>query len=329
LKELGVSAGMANTPSIVVASILPEAVLGFAWGLTIELSGDDDKISTKAHSDEIRNRLSEIRRNAINKITDLKDAHAPPDEIKKAEQDLRYIENILATIDSCERNLVSIIRGRNLNFKQSDELMDAQLQNIASADRLSADLHSAVPRAFASGSGSAAGTVLFSYLLSFLKINVPSTVLYAAAVVFAGVAYWFYQWKFAPINRERAQIEYIKNDYRRDLYFLQYLESVRSTLSALFDEALTTYRKIYGSSYCGTTYDDENNRKTVVSNTLAGRLGLSGEFCKYIHKHYHVKPKRTLLYQKPIITPERWVACETSKGCKECQEYIREENSGH
>jgi hypothetical protein len=105
---------------------------------------------------------------------------------KKAKKDLIYVDNVLSAIYACERNILSILRGRDLNFKQTDQLMENQIKNIESSDRLSKDLHSSIPRLFATGTG-AAGTVFVGYLLSFFNVNIPDTVLYAAAVVGAGL----------------------------------------------------------------------------------------------------------------------------------------------
>lgn len=282
----------------ILPPILPEMTPNFAWGLTLGYSQD---IEAKGRADKIRNRLEEIKRTVYEETKENKE---------KERADRLHVDNVLAAIDSCERTLLTVIRGRNLNFKETDRLMETQIKNIESSSRVMLNLHSVLPRIFATGGG-AAGTVLVKFILnSLFKIEIPDEVLYSAAVVAAGVGYGIYQLVVAPKTSRRAQQQIIKNDYRRNLYYRQYLERSRGSLTALFSDTLNIYEKVYRKKY-ESKYDNEEERQKVVMNAMGGSEALSGRWCKKIHEHYHDNK----------ITPVEWTTCESGIGYEKCSRW--------
>lgn len=287
----------------IVPPILPEMVPNYAWALTLGYSEDEE---AKGRADNIRNRLEEIKRTVHEKAKGKK-----ADEIESA--DRLYVDSVLAAIDSCERTLLTIIRGRNQNFKETDRLMDTQIKNAEASSRVMLNFHSALPRVFATGGG-AAGTVLVKFFLdSVFKIEIPDEVLYSAAVVAAGAVYGIYQLMVAPETSKRAQQEIVKNDYRRNVYYKSYLARSRGSLNALFSEILNIYERVYGEKY-EPKYDNEEERQKVVMNAIGGSEALSGKWCPKIHEHYH----------KNKITPVEWTACESAIGYEKCSKWLDE-----
>ncbi len=326
---------MSQSASTLPTYILPERAVDLAWGLTLAYSSSkDDAVITSA--DDLRNRLKQIQTDMQQTATKRDNAR---DEIRKAleeaikggnrnaaqleklletaeasckdaNKDLTYIENVISAITACNRNLLTIVRGRNQNFEQTDRLMASQIANIESSARLTANLQSVLPRAFATGGG-ASGTIVVNYILDLtIHYTLPVEVLAAVATIAAGCVYALYQWKIAPRNVVRSQQEIIKNNYRRDIYYRRYISRVVSTLSSLFDHTLSLYKKIYDQDY-NPLYNSVEEREKVVWTALGGKEGICGKFCPLLNEHY--------LTNK--ITPERWALCQTGEGYKECKEW--------
>jgi hypothetical protein len=231
-------------------------------------------------------------------------------ELKKKAVNLKYLDNINAAISASERNLHTIVKGRDQNFEQTDSLMKTQIANIESSARLSKDLHSSIPRLFATGGG-ASGTVLVGYISQqALGYTIPVEATAAAAAIVAGAFYGIYQWKVAPKNIERSQQEIVKNDYRRGIYFKQYVDRIVAALGALFDQTLNIYERVYGEEY-DAKYHDEEEKQTLIWSILGGKEAICGKKCGKIYQHY----------AKNIIKPENWASCETGEGSKDCIYY--------
>jgi hypothetical protein len=279
-------------------------VPNFAWGLTLGYSED---VEAKGRADEIRTRLTEIKRIIHEKASGKK-------EDEKEHADRLYLDNVMAAIDSCERTLLTIIRGRNQNFRETDKLMDANIKNAEASSTVMLSFQSALPRVFATGGG-AAGTVLAKFILSSIfNIEIPDEVLYSAAVVVAGAFYGIYQLMVAPETRNRAQQEVVRNDYRRNLYYRAYLARSRDALNALFSEVLAIYERVYRVKYDVKYYNGEEERQKIVRNAMGGSEALSGKWCPKIHEHYH----------KGKITPAEWTACESAIGYEKCRVWLAE-----
>lgn len=292
----------AQTRALPIPPILPEMVPNFAWGLTLRYSEDNE---AKGRAEKIQTRLDQIKTDVYEKAKGKKAE-------EREKQDKLYLDNVLAAIDSCERTLLTIIRGRNLNFNETDRLMETEKENIEASSRMMLNLHSALPRVFATGGG-AAGTVLVKFILtSVFKIEIPDEVLYSAAVVAAGAVYGIYQLMIAPETRKRAQQEIVRTDYRRNQYFRAYLAKSRGSLDALFSEILNIYERVYREKYDGSKYDNVEERQKVVMNAMGGSKALSGEWCPKIHEHYH----------KNKITPVEWTTCESAQGYEKCSKWL-------
>jgi len=300
--------------------ILPEQVIHYAWGLTLSSSSAGEHSTTP---DDIRNTIKttktvletqlakrEKERNEAkenlkgktsadpqyNELLDkLTEAKA---ELKAAQDRLSYVVNVDAALSSCERNLRSIINGRNLSYAQTDELMKTQIANIESSQRLTANLQSALPRFFATGTG-AGGVVFVNYIFeSLFKYTIPGEVLAAAAVVVAAAFYGGFELFVAPKNIAKSQHEIIKNCYRKNVYFANFMKRATTALEALLDQVLLIYHSVYGEYY-GDYQQDGNLKKTLIANVLGGQTGK--DRCPKITQHYALQE----------LKPELWCLCET------------------
>lgn len=296
--------------------ILPEEVVHYAWGMTLSSSSageptttpDDIRNSIKTTRNRLETQLAqrekerdEAKENLRKNSTDadlknkLDEATA---ELKAAQVRQCYMINVDAALSSCERNLRSIINGRNLSYSQTDDLMKTQIANIESSQRLTANLQSALPRFFATGTG-AGGVILVNYILEGLfNYTVPAEVLAAAAIVVAAAFYGGFELFVAPKNISKSQREIIKNCYRKNVYFANFMKRATIALESLFDEVLGIYHSVYGSDY-GLYQQDNSLKKKVIANILGGQTGK--DRCPRITQHYALEE----------LKPELWCLCET------------------
>ncbi|MCL4436295.1 MAG: hypothetical protein M1503_02885 [Thaumarchaeota archaeon] len=279
--------------------ILPERALSFAWGLTV---GNTSSVDAQENAENIRLHLNQI----------IKHTNELAQKNREAEKDKVYVDNVVAAIYASLRSLQIIYKGRDQNFKEVDEVMDTQIKNIQSYERTARDLQSSLPRLFATGGG-AAGTVLVGYIFGIMNINIPEGVIYSAAVLAAGAAYGIYQMIIAPHNAENARSAIIENDYKRNIYYQQYIKRTKKALNSLLDETLAIYENAYNRTY-HKNYSDPEERENIVTRILGGPKTLDLDFCPKVHEHY----------QSGKLTPKVWPNCETSIGNENCPYYTED-----
>lgn len=270
--------------------ILPRQVVQFAWGLTIEHSSARD---VDLQAKEIRDRMDEIKSN-VYKTEDKKD--------------ILYIDNIYPAIANCVRTLLIIIRGRNTNFEETDSLSRMYIKNIESISRFTLDLQSAVGRITTMTFGGSSVGVILAYFFP----NLPAFFLPFAVATAAAGAYALHELIIKPINRGMIEKVKIQNDYKRNLYYQQYVRRSKIALTAVFEEALYLYEEIYKDKY-DKKYDNKANREKFIENMMKS---LEFKFtCEYIHDCYADK-----IF---LINKERWETCESGEGCEKCDEWKR------
>lgn len=157
-------------------TILPEAAVHWAWGLTLKYSeAEDGKLDAQYTQDQMK----ETRR-----------------EAKKRSVEARYLDNLDSAVDSCVRTLVISINGRNHNFKEVQELIDKQEEIIDNTKRLTGKLQSVVPRLAAVSVGGIALPSLFTWGIETFWPSDPKPIvsenLFLLFLVFAiGSSFWF------------------------------------------------------------------------------------------------------------------------------------------
>ncbi len=272
--------------------ILPETVLHLAWGQTLSLAANEE---AQHFGQEVADRLKRIR-------ASLESAGGDAAEVKR---NLAYADAVFGAVESAFRNITTILQGRNKNFEDVNSLMQAQIEKIRAIDTVTKDAQSALPRVFAAGGGASAPVVLLAYL----GISVPPAVLAALGVMAGSLAYGVYQVVVAPRLKKMVQRALIDADYRRNLYYVQYVKMCRWTLESLFGEVLSAYKAVYGEPYDQRFNDPAQVRAAV--DAVVGEKSLVPPWCKYIHKHYH----------EGKITPDRWSSCESGEGAEQCPLY--------
>lgn len=275
--------------------IRPETAARLAWSLTLAHSGS--KTVGELYAQRPHNLMDDIKKQA---------------EKSGREQDIKYVDNLYVAIYACLRGLVTIINGRNLNYKEIDELRDKQRELIKSLSTFTINTQTLLPRLIGPGAITLAGGLTISELLvrQFPKVSPYS--LYIGLITALALAYFTIELAIVPRLVRRAQKIMVENDYERNLYYRQYVERSKLALTSLLDEALGIYKKFYGD------YEIED-KDSVIDEIVAGIApSQMGNYkpCKYIEKCY---------WDEEEILTKRWPVCETGIGSVECPVYKNRE----
>lgn len=221
--------------------------------------------------------------------------------------EFRYLAGALAAVDGCVRSLETIYKGRELNFKELDKLRDAALEYVKVAqgrgENLREDLRSllqATPALVLGGlTGASIAIVAGAAILPAAALIVGSTI--AVYGVSVGWTWAVTQWKL---------MDYVRNDFYRNIYFERYLGQVRERLTSLYREVDDLHEMIFKARFPGGSAED------TVKGLLAP-LGMGR--CKYWEEHMDMQ----------LITPDLWPWCEATMdgGGRRCP-YWRAEESG-
>ena len=286
-------------PDVKIPPILPDSTLKYAWSLTLSFSGHDD---AKLEAQYVRDAIKGIGIR-VTKRVDNSEEEARADAIK----DLRYFEAIEAAINSCVRNLLTITRGRNKNFEETDELLKSQIESINSLTNLSANLQSGLGRLASMTFGGATTGAIIAYF----SPNLPTWVLPLSVAGIGALAYGVHETVIVPRSKRNVETELIKTEARRGMYFQQFVRRARTTLHSLLDDVLRIYSEVYGSPFHEEKFDDPAERRKIVADTLRGIENESPFVCKYLTKHY--------LEDK--ITRDLWVICESGREPEYCKHW--------
>jgi uncharacterized repeat protein (TIGR01451 family) len=157
----------------------------------------------------------------------------------------KYVRESAAAIRASVRNLATIYRGRDLNFKENDILREVYLtsikENLAFGTSLK-DYAKALPNAVIAG-GSGLAFSLIS--LQYLNAEINSVDVFIISVI-AGIVGILLYLIILKISRWRQKQFYIRSDHERNLYYIQYLDRSKKELKELYRELNdihTKYRK--------------------------------------------------------------------------------------
>jgi len=286
-------------PDVKIPPILPDSALKFAWSLTLSFSGYDD---AKMEAQYVRDAIKGIK-NRVTKRVDESDEKEKVEAIK----DLTYFETIEVSIRSCVRNLLIITRGRNKNFEETDVLLKSQIESIASISKLSANLQSGIGRvASMTFGGATAGAIIASFWP-----GLPDWVLPLSVAAIGALAYGVHEALFVPWSKNKVEKELINTEARRGMYFQQYVQRCSTTLNSLLDDALRIYSEVYDSPYHEEKFNDPEERRKVVTDTLSGIENVSPFVCKHLTKHF----------LEGKITRDLWAICESGREPKYCEHW--------
>lgn len=258
----------------------PGMAVSMVWGRTNLLSGEQDVHTVGA---EYTTQLKDLKKSAQNQ----------PDE-------LRYIEEASAYMDAAFRNVVTIIRGRDINFKEAEKLHDNHQKIIDQYENFSLDLQSTIPRL----SGMAIGGVSVAAILNqvmpvFIKNTFGEFALPALLAAGAALGYVVYGGWVLPYTKRMREDEMKKIDYSRNLYYDQYINRTKKALSGLYDRMNDLHNTIFNQKY-----DDVSGQ--VFVDSLFG--GMNSTMCSFVHE----------CIPKGLAPSDRWSACETGVNLEGC-----------
>jgi uncharacterized membrane protein YuzA (DUF378 family) len=209
-------------------------------------------------------------------------------------------------MDASLRNLDIITKGRDTNFEQNEKLRSAYLrtieENIEFGNRAK-DILKSLPTMSVASLG---GVTVFDVIADYLGRALTTASMVLILLGSAGAGYLINLY-FVRESRKRQQELLIKEDYERQLYFDQYVNRVKLTLMALYNDLNRLHE-----NFIGTAYPEKSDVEKAVLELLEGARPT---FCEYVHKHM----------REGKITPELWVKCETgaNENCPQYEGYNR------
>jgi hypothetical protein len=258
----------------------PPMVVRMAWALTGDFVSEPESKSI-----------------ASDTIAILKDLR---DKAEKADtKEREYVDGVFALIEATRRTLDTIYKGRQLNFKENEELRSVKLEKIKDAvefGKSAKDYLKSLPTMTVT---SGIGVITLNQLIASL----PDWALWSIGLGAAGAGY-FINLGIVRWSKSMTQDEYIKADYDRNMYYEQYLVRLRTTLINLYYDVDRLHKKSFGERY---QLERSESAASIVDGVLAGAMPT---MCQFVEKHL----------KGGKITPELWTRCETGgESAKECK----------
>lgn len=245
----------------------PATALRFVWAQTGSFSDD-------LHS----------RQTAIDAEISLKDIWH---QIEKDSKEKVYIANAMGLMKASLRSLDVVYKSRQDNFRENEKLRSSYMQSITDSlefGRKTEDFLKSLPTMTIT----AAGGVTIGQVLNLSTLSI-----WVLALGLGAAGYLINLW-YVNRSRRRTQIQLIRHDYDRNLYYQQYIDRVADVLIALYSDLDRIHENVFGISYP----IENKSIRSLVNEILCG---VQPTFCKYVHEH--VKEGK--------ITPELWPICET------------------
>lgn len=263
----------------------PELAVRSAWARTNELSSNPDIQSNALRAKE---QIDDIK----NKVWD-----------SKNDQEIRYVNEVYAAIESSFRNLATIINGRNKDYSDVQKIRDLQSDNIKHYTTFSHELQSSIPRLLGMTVGGSGGATIGVILISILGEWVPNfkdSYLYILVAIGAALGYIINGRYIIPASIRKKQLEIIKLDHDTNLYYINYLARSKDTLKSLYNRVENIHKKIFNQKY-----DKDLKDETLINNIM---IGLQPRMCTKLVK----------CLDSGYIDPNNWSMCETSQDIDKC-----------
>jgi len=119
----------------------------------------------------------------------------------------------------------------------------------------------------------------------------------------AAIGYVIDGYYFIPRTNEKIQIQKIKLDYDRNLYYNQYVNRCRAALNCLYTSADRYHKNIFKSFYYSE--QDKPEVETIIDEVLCG---INSTMCKNISK----------CMIGNIVKPDMYSVCETGLNVENC-----------
>ncbi len=261
----------------------PFTAIRTAWAITGKFTKEEEsKLSAAIAEDD----LKEIKKRATN--------------IGGKEQ--QYVDGAISTTLSTLRSLEIVLKGRNLNFDENQKVKDIYLENIKdniAFGNTAKDFFKSLPTMSIT---TGIGTISITQLVDKLSGGKADAIVWAfIALACAGAGYLINLY-FKQAMRKRIQLQYVTQDYERNIYYEQYITRVKIILTSLYEDVDRIHSNIFGSPY-------SVNRKSheIVDDLLKG---VRSTMCEFVHKHMREK----------LVRPDLWPICEAGgKTAKQCR----------
>lgn len=251
----------------------PDMAVRIAWGLTNQLS-ENQSVRLEA------TRATQLMRDIKIKAQDSKD--------KTEEQ---YVNYVCAAIEATYRDLVTITNGRNLNFAEVKELRDTEVDKLNQNSQFTTNLQSSIPKISGMTIGGVSVSIIFTtYIPSLAGYFLP---LLAIGAAIGHVVDGYY---FIPRTNEKIQIQKMKLDFDKNLYYMQYVKRSKAALKALYISADRYHKTLFKSFYYSEI--DRPEVETIIDEVLCG---INSTMCENISK----------CMIGNIVKPEMYSVCET------------------
>ena len=243
-----------------------------AWAQTGEFSNDPN---SQLSAEMVQTTLKDLKERA-----------------QSNDKENKYIISAIATINASRRSLDTVYKGRELNFKENELLREAYLEEAQNTINFGKQVQDYINSLPAVTIGAVSGLTLSQWLATSLNFD-KDLAPWILGLLFAAIGFLANLW-FVSNSRKRKLELYIKQDYERDLYYLQYVTRVQTILTSLYEDLDRIHNNVFGQKY-------------PVGDILVGELvqetlkGVWPTFCPKIHDHVRRK----------LVTPESWSICET------------------
>jgi hypothetical protein len=276
------------------AVILPECAVRWAWGLTLKYS---EKMEGKIDAEYTQQQMKEIKNKTENNL------------------EARYLDNLYSAVDAAVRTLVITINGRNHNFKEVEDIIDKQSSLIDNTKRLTKDAQSIVPRL----ATTAVGGVAIPGLVKLFIPEISGDVFSLLLAFMIGLAYLIHEWIVIPLTMKKHQRLLIFGEYSRNLYYKQWVITVRSTLESLLKQSINIYESIYDPK--------EYEKKSIkyIKEFVDGLTdGIEPKYwCDLV---YECMAKTMDDTKENVIDFDKWGTCESGQGVETCEVYKKRHN---
>jgi hypothetical protein len=277
----------------------PIVAIRIAWAMTGSFSSDSESHNSAVLAEK---RLKDIYEESQNKEDSLS-----AEQLAQKEKEKEYVGNAYSLIQANMRTLDTIYKGRELNFKENEELRSVYLDSIKNNlefGKKAQDFFKSLPTMTIT---TAAGTVSVSQVFQGL----PGWSLALVGLGAAGIGYVINLW-IVRIMRKEKQRQYIEQDYERNLYYEQYINRVLVALISLYYDLDRIHKRVFNNTYESMTEIEskeqfEDSIKAVVEDVLKGA---GPTMCENVYDHM----------KQGIITPDLWVLCEVGgeRAKKQC-----------